>query len=118
VNARLGQPSRSLNNFGYLLAVAYGNRIGASEMAKIAVVTTIRTDVDKSVQEHPVTKIPEPQFPGGSKHGVNLALLRKAQQEHNFSSIKNLFLMCLLQGLRQFPMRIIHRENHRARSSS
>jgi hypothetical protein len=52
--------------------------------------------------------MPEPQFPSGLENGVNLALLRKAQQEHNLAPIKNFFSMRLLQDLRQFVMRIIH----------
>jgi hypothetical protein len=61
--------------------------------------------------------MPESQFPGGFKNGVNLALLRKAQQKHNFTRIKNFFLMRLFQNFRQFVMRIIHFDhsnNHRA----
>jgi hypothetical protein len=92
---------RSLNNFGFLPAIAHGKRIGLSEITKIALVATKRTEIHKPVQENPVPKMPGPQFPGGFENGVNLVLLRKAEQERNFAPIKNFFLMRLFQDIRQ-----------------
>jgi hypothetical protein len=52
--------------------------------------------------------MPESQFPSGFENGVNLALLRKAQQERNLAPIENFFSIRLLQDFRQFMMGIIH----------
>jgi hypothetical protein len=52
--------------------------------------------------------MPEPQFPGGFKNGINLVFLPKAQKKNNFSAIKNFFLLSFIQNFSQSRMRIIH----------
>jgi hypothetical protein len=99
---------RSLDDLGCVPAVAHGKRIGLAEIAEIALVSAIRADVQKSVEKDPVAEMPGSQLSGGSEDGVDLALLREAQQEHDFVRIENLFSLRLFQNLGQSTVRVIH----------
>ena len=95
MNAGFSQALRCLNNIGCLPTVTHWQCIGTSIIAKIALVATKRTDIDKPVQKNPVSKMPVAQFSGCFKNGINLAFLRKAQKKNNFSLIKDIFLISL-----------------------
>jgi hypothetical protein len=96
MNTGFSQALRSLDDFGWLSAIAHGKCIGLSEIAETALIPTIRTGIHKAVQENPVTEMPKSQISRDFEDGVDLALLRKAQQERDFAPIEKLFSMRLL----------------------